>query len=228
MTQKTLSLNKIKDILDDIDNIVLTEQFESIKASVEEDLIENKLNLKFIISETDKKFVERINVLGNNVTVETVIRNQLLIDEGDPFNDILTTKSTNNIKSLNLFKSVNTEIIDGSTPDSKIINITVEEKPTGEIMAGAGFGTSGSTFMAGIKENNFLGKGISLDSNINLSTESIKGLISIENKNYKNSDKKIFFTIEARETDRLTDSGYKFNKQVLKQDQDLNILMIFF
>ena len=208
----TYSLNKIKDILDDIDNIVLTEQFESINASVEEDLIENKLNLKFIISETDKKFVERINVLGNNVTVETVIRNQLLIDEGDPFNDILTTKSTNNIKSLNLFKSVNTEIIDGSTPDSKIINITVEEKPTGEIMAGAGFGTSGSTFMAGIKENNFLGKGISLDSNINLSTESIKGLFTIENKNYKNSDKSIFFTIEASETDRLTDSGYKFNK----------------
>ena len=94
----TYSLNKIKDILDDIDNIVLTEQFESINASVEEDLIENKLNLKFIISETDKKFVERINVLGNNVTVETVIRNQLEIDEGDPFNDILTTKSTNNIK----------------------------------------------------------------------------------------------------------------------------------
>ena len=47
------------------------------------------LNLKFIISETEKNFVEKINIYGNNVTVETVIRNQLLIDEGDPFNEIL-------------------------------------------------------------------------------------------------------------------------------------------
>ena len=64
----------------------------------------NILNLKFIISETEKSFVEKINIYGNNVTVETVIRNQLLVDEGDPFNEILTTKSINNIKSLNFLK----------------------------------------------------------------------------------------------------------------------------
>ncbi len=206
------SLNKIRDILDDIDQIVLSEQFESIKATVEEDLIDDKLNLTFIISETEKKFVERINILGNNITEETVIRNQVLLDEGDPFNDILTTKSINNIKSLNFFKSVKSEIIDGTTSNTKIINISVEEKPTGEIVAGAGFGTSGSTLMFGVKENNFLGKGVSLDSNLNLSTESLKGKFTIENKNYKNSDKSLFLTIDASETDRLTNSGYKFNK----------------
>ncbi len=209
---KTYSLNKIKDILDDIDQVVLSEQFESIKASVEENLIDNKLNLSFIITETEKRFVERINILGNNVTEETVIRNQVLLDEGDPFNEILTTKSINNIKSLNFFKSVKSEVVDGSKPDTKVINISVEEKPTGEIVAGAGFGTSGSTLMFGIKENNFLGKGVSLDTNLNLSTESVKGKFTIENGNYKNSDKSLFFTIDASETDRLTDSGYKFNK----------------
>ena len=209
---KTYSLNKIKDILDDIDQIVLSEQFESIKASVEENLIDNKLNLSFIITETEKRFVERINILGNNITEETVIRNEVLLDEGDPFNEILTTKSINNIKSLNFFKSVKSEVVDGSKPDTKIINISVEEKPTGEIVAGAGFGTAGSTLMFGIKENNFLGKGVSLDTNLNLSTESVKGKFTIENRNYKNSDKSLFFTIDASETDRLTDSGYKFNK----------------
>ena len=209
---KTYSLNKIKDILDEIDQIVLEEQFETIRSTVEENLIGNNLNLEFNILETEKLFVEKINIFGNNVTVETVIRNQLLIDEGDPYNEILKTKSINNIKSLNFFKDVKSEIVDGSSSDSKIINISVEEKPTGEIMAGAGFGTSGSSFVVGVKENNFLGKGISLDTNLNLSSESIKGLFKIENRNYKNSDKSLFFTLDASETDRLTNSGYKFNR----------------
>ena len=84
-------------------------------------------------------FIEKINILGNNVTSENVIRNQLLIDEGDPFNKILETKSINNIKSLNFFRKVESEILPGSDSNTKIINISVEEKPTGEIMAGAGF-----------------------------------------------------------------------------------------
>ena len=206
------SLNRIKDILDEIDLIVLNEQYETIKSNVEENLVGNNLNLKFIISETEKNFVEKINIYGNNVTVETVIRNQLLIDEGDPYNEILKAKSINNIKSLNFFKEVNSEIIEGSSKDRKIINISVEEKPTGEIMAGAGFGTTGSSFMVGVKENNFLGRGISLDSNLNLSSETVKGKFKVENKNYKNSDKSLYLVVDASETDRLKDSGYKFNK----------------
>ena len=198
--------------MDEIDLNVLYEQYETSKSDVEENLVGDLLNLKFIISETEKNFVEKINIYGNNVTVETVIRNQLLIDEGDPFNEILKTKSINNIKSLNFFKEVKSEIIEGSSKDRKIINISVEEKPTGEITAGAGFGTTGSSFMIGVKENNFLGKGISLDSNLNLSTETIKGRFEIENKNYKNSDKSLYLVVDASETDRLKDSGYKFNK----------------
>ena len=58
---------------------------------------------------------------------------------------------------------------------SKIIDIFVEEKPTGEIMAGAGFGTSGATTVFGVKENNYLGKGVSLDANIAVDESSLKG-----------------------------------------------------
>ena len=64
---------------------------------------------------------------------ENVIRNNLAIDEGDPFNKILQNKSINNLKSLNFFKSVSADVLDGSNPNSKVINIKVEEKPTGEI-----------------------------------------------------------------------------------------------
>ena len=117
----------------------------------------------FEIEETTKFFVEKINIFGNNITRENVIRNQLYIDEGDPFNEILSNKSINEIKSLNIFKDVNYEISEGQNKNSKVINITVEEKPTGEIMAGAGFGTDGEVIEFGIKENNYLGKGLKLN-----------------------------------------------------------------
>ncbi len=206
------SLNKINEILEEIDNVVLDEQYESVEALVEEEIDENKLNLKFIINETEKIFVEQINIFGNNITSENVIRNQLLVDEGDPFNKILATKSINNIKSLNFFRNVSSEIINNEKDKTKIINITVQEKPTGEIMAGAGFGTSGTSFLFGVKENNFLGKGISLDSNLNVGTDSIKGKISINNSNYNNSDKSVNASLMATEINRLSSSGYKTNK----------------
>ena len=113
--------------------------------NVYEETFENKLDLKFDIQETEKYFVEKINIYGNNITRESVIRNNLEIDEGDPFNNILQLKSENNLKSLNFFKSVSSEVLEGNNKNSKIINIKVEEKPTGEISLGAGVGTSGGS-----------------------------------------------------------------------------------
>ena len=95
----------------------------------------------FNITETEKFFIERINIFGNDITREDVIRNYLELDEGDPYNEILESKSINNLKNLNFFKDVKSTIQNGDKPKSKIINITVDEKPTGEISAGAGFGT---------------------------------------------------------------------------------------
>ena len=206
------SVNKIENILEKIDKVVLSEQFESINANVVENLIENKLNLTFNIFEDEKVFIERINIFGNNVTSENVIRNQLLIDEGDPFNKLLEAKSINNIKSLNFFRTVESEIVDGNDKNSKIINIEVQEKPTGEIMAGAGVGTSGSNIVFGVKENNFLGRGIGLNANLNLGTERIKGKFSVNNPNYQNTNKSLNFEVSATETDRLKNSGYKTNQ----------------
>ena len=212
-TSETLySVNKIEKILNEIDKIVLNKQYQSISSSVNENLVGNKLDLKFSILENEKIFISKINIFGNNVTEESVIRNQFLVDEGDPFNDILISKSINNIKALNFFKDVQKEILTDENNETKTINITVTEKPTGEISAGAGFGTSGSTLMFGVKENNFLGRGISLDSNLSLSTDSIKGQFIVENDNYKNSDKAVYFSILANEIDRLKESGYKTNR----------------
>ena len=210
---KPYSINVVEEILDEIDNITINQEYTSVRAFVEENIISNQINLNFTIKETEKYFVDRINIFGNNITRENVIRNQLEIDEGDPYNEILDNKSINNLNSLNFFKSVSSEVLDGDEKNSKVINITVEEKATGEIMAGAGFGTSESSFMFGVKENNYLGKGISLDANGTISTDSFKGKFSVSNPNYKNSDKSIFASILAQERDNTKNFGYKTNKQ---------------
>ena len=205
------SLYNVENILEKIENITVNEQYESIKATVEETIIDNKINISFNIEETERMFIERINILGNNITRESVIRNQIEIDEGDPFNSILYTKSLNNIKSLNFFENVEGEVLEGNKFNSKIINISVVEKATGEIFAGVGTGTGGSNVSFGIKENNYLGRGVLVDSDLSLSENRIKGSLFISNPNYKNSDKSLNLSLESSSTDRLSTSGYKSN-----------------
>ena len=205
------SLFIIEKILKEIDKIILDEEYKTLKTEVDENIFDNKINLTFSINEGQKFIVDRINIYGNNITQENVIRNQLLIDEGDEFNSILTSKSINNIQSLNIFKSVDSKIIDNDN-NSKIIDITIEEKATGEIMAGAGFGTDGSSLSFAVKENNYLGRGIKLVSELTVSEETIKGQFNVNNPNFRNSDKSINLNIQSLETDKLTDSGYKTNK----------------
>ena len=202
----------IDKILEEIDKVTLLEQYKFIKATVKEEVVDDKINLTFFIKESDKFYVDKINILGNNVTREHVIRNQLEFAEGDPYSEILVNKSINNIKSLNFFKSVNNEIIDGNDFNTKIMNISLEERPTGEITAAAGIGTSGTTIGFGVKENNFMGAGISLDSNFTVSTDSFKGKFAVTNPNFKNSDKSLTVSAEAIEIDNYNTYGYKSNK----------------
>ncbi len=209
---KKYSINSVKKILDQIDKITINEEYKSLSSQVDEIIENDKINLLFIIEETEKYIVEKINIFGNNITQETVIRNQLEVDEGDVYNEILQKKSENNLKSLNFFKNVKSKVSQGKNKNTRIIEISVEEKPTGEITAGAGIGTSGGTIVAGIKENNYLGKGLSVEANGTLTAESFKGLFSVTNPNYKNSDKAVFANVQAIEIDQLSNYGYKTNK----------------
>ncbi|MDA7697605.1 outer membrane protein assembly factor BamA [Candidatus Pelagibacter sp.] len=206
------SLNSIDRILNEIDKIVLNEQFEFLKSTVTESIVDNLINLTFDIGESEKFYVEKINIFGNNITREEVIRNNLLVDEGDAFNELLQAKALNNLKALNFFSKVESEIFDIENENKKIINITVEEKPTGEIKAGAGVGTGGETFTFGVSENNFLGRGIEFATDVTISGESLKGLISMNNPNYKGSNRSLNTTLESTITDRLVNFGYKSNK----------------
>ena len=209
---KTYSEKKINNLIDDINEFTLKNDFVFLNANYDKVIKEDdKIDVIIKLDDLDKKFVERINILGNFITDEKVIRNTLIIDEGDPFNEILFNRSIANMKSLNIFKSVNYEAIENDNLN-KIIDITVEEKPTGEIFAGAGTGTTGSNITAGIKENNYLGLGIKLDTNLTLTDDSIKGKFSVLNPNYNNTDKSVKTIIESSTDDFFTLSGYKTSK----------------
>ena len=210
---KRYSLNAINKILKEINKIALIEEFQFINAKYNEQIVDNKINLTITFGETEKLYIERVNVFGNFITEEKVIRNSLIVDEGDPLNEILFDKSIQDLKAKNIFKTVEKEIINSENDkNSRIINITVEEKPTGEIFAGIGAGTSGSTITAGIKENNYLGKGIGLNANLALSDTKIRGLFAVTNPNFRNSDRSLKTVVESSTSDYMSTAGYKSSR----------------
>ena len=207
------SLNRIEDILDEIDKIALNNNYEFISASYDEKIIEkNKINLSINLKDSEKYYIQKINITGNNVTSETVIRNQFLADEGDPFNELLINKSYNNVRALRIFKDIETIIDTDEAKKMKVINVKVKEKPTGEIFAGAGTGTSGSSVSFGISENNYLGEGIRLGADLSLSDDVVNGKFFLSEPNYKNSDRSFVRGIERTEIDHLSNFGYKTEK----------------
>jgi outer membrane protein insertion porin family len=213
LNNETYSFSKVAKVVNEIDKVSLSREYDFINAEIIEDKVnDNKLNILFKVNESEKFYVERINIYGNNITQENVIRNSLEIDEGDPFNKLLNAKSLNNIKSLNIFKNVKSEVVDGEALKTKVINIEVEEKPTGEISLGAGIGSEGGTVGFSVSENNFMGKGVKLSTNLRATDNTLRGGFSINNPNFNYSNKSLVTTIESTKIDKLTDNGYETTK----------------
>ena len=209
LKDKKYSLNEINKVIKEIDKISVSRLYDFIDATIEIDEVNNdKLDLKFAVIESDKFFVNRIDIFGNNITEEKVIRNQLEVDEGDPFNKLLHAKSINNLKALRIFGDVKDEIISIDNSQQKNIKITVEEKPTGEILASAGVGNDGGTIGFSISEKNFMGRGIGLVSSLSLSEERVKGEFTVNNPNFNYTEKSLSTSFFAINNDKMDDSGY--------------------
>ena len=162
-----------------------------------------------MVKESEKFYVKKINVIGNNITEERVIRDMLEVDEGDPFNKLLHAKSINNIKARGIFQTVDSKIIDTPDGNLKNIDITVEEKATGEILVGAGVGSEGGTAQFSVSENNFLGKGVKLSTGLRISETRLRGNFTVTNPNFNYTDKALFTDFFITDVDKLTDSGYE-------------------
>ena len=200
----------VKKLLDELDLIISNEDLQFIEHNVNEIVKEDTIELIINVIEGQKIVVEKIDILGNSVTNEVVIRSALLLDEGDPYSKVKVDKSISNIKSKGIFASVKETTIDGSMPNSKKIEIKVEEMPTGEISAGAGIGTDGGSFAFNIKENNWLGRGISLSAAAEFSKESLKGSLSFTDPDYNFTGRELTYYLKNTSNDKA-DSGYENN-----------------
>jgi len=128
----------------------------SYKANPETDTVDVTFNM----SEGQRVYIDRINVVGNTRTIDPVIRREMMLTEGDAFNRTLVERSRNNLRALGFFKDVTIEETRGSAPDRTIVNVNVQEQPTGELSVGAGFSSVDSFVVnLGITERNFRGRG---------------------------------------------------------------------
>lgn len=134
--------------------------FVNVKPDIQKDREKKEVLVVFTVSETPPVFVERVNINGNVRTMDKVLRREIEVVEGDPFNRSKVAKSEQNIKNLDYFENVKLDVKQGSAPDKTVIDVDVQEKSTGELSIGAGFSsTDGPLADFRIRERNLLGKG---------------------------------------------------------------------
>ncbi len=132
------------------------------------------MGITFDIAEAERVFVERIDINGNTITQDKVIRREFRLNEGDAFNSIQVKRTTDRLKSLGYFQEdLEVEQEQGSAPDRIVLTTNVEEKATGELSLSAGFSSiENFIFQGSITQRNFRGKGQELRTNISYSSYS--------------------------------------------------------
>ena len=186
------------------------EKYANIEIDIEEiKKSDEKIDLILKLNSLKKTLIGKINVYGNSITEEKVVRDSLIISEGDILNISKIKKSIDNIDSKNFFKKTDYKITDSDLQkNSKDLNLYVKEQPTGSLSAGIGYGSSGGLLEGSINERNFLGKGIDLNFTGRLASEKVSGVFSYIDPNFMNSEKELanyFFS----ETDDYSNAGYK-------------------
>ncbi|MFN3858316.1 MAG: outer membrane protein assembly factor BamA [Caulobacter sp.] len=129
----------------------------------------NTVDVVFVVREGPRVYVDRIDIVGNNRTLDSVIRREISVSEGDAYNRVLVDRSRNQIRALGFFKEVTIEEVPGSAPDRTGLRVTVEEQPTGELTFSAGYSSVDQLILdLGISERNFRGRGQNLRARVSV------------------------------------------------------------
>lgn len=131
------------------------------------------LDVEFVLTRGPRIFVERIDIEGNTTTLDRVVRRQFNTVEGDPFNPREIRNASERIRALGYFSDAEVEAREGSTPQQVIVDVDVEEQPTGSISVGGSYSTSsGFGLNLSFAEENFLGRGQQLSFGVTAGTDS--------------------------------------------------------
>jgi outer membrane protein insertion porin family len=148
--------------------------FADINPAYNRDADKKVMNLTIKVGETPRVYVERIDITGNTSTRDKVIRREFRLNEGDAFNAQKVKRSQDRIQSLGYFQEkLEIKQSEGSTPDRVVLGVNVEEKPTGQLSLSGGYSSlERFVIQLGVSQNNFMGKGQSLDASVNYSRYS--------------------------------------------------------
>ncbi|MCG8440531.1 MAG: outer membrane protein assembly factor BamA, partial [Caulobacterales bacterium] len=134
--------------------------FVDVRPRVQRNRDDQTIDIDFAISEGPRVYVERIDIVGNTRTVDNVIRREVQLVEGDAFNRVAINRSRTRIRGLGFFGQVEISEQPGSLPDRAILEVEVEEQPTGELSFGAGFSSIDALLIdLSITERNLRGRG---------------------------------------------------------------------
>ena len=148
--------------------------FADINPAYDRDAEKRLMNVTLKITETPRVYVERIDITGNTSTRDKVIRREFRLNEGDAFNALKVKRSQDRIQSLGYFQDkMEIKQTEGSAPDRVVLGLDVEEKPTGQLSLSGGYSSLEKfVIQLAVSQNNFLGKGQSLDASVNYSAYS--------------------------------------------------------
>ena len=205
-----LTINKLNK---QVTNLLESKRYGNFEINIQDTkAVDDRINIIVQLNEGQKLLINKINIQGNTITEEKVIRDNLTISEGDQLSSSKIKKSVDNVKSKQLFSKVDYKLEDSDKKNFKDLNLFIKEQPTGSISAGVGYGTNGGLFEASVNERNFLGQGINLNFTGRLSSDAIRGELSYANPNYNNSNKELAVSLFS-ELDDYKNSGYQ-NKRV--------------
>jgi outer membrane protein insertion porin family len=209
LKDKIYSMPVISEIEKKVNTYLEDEKYLNIEVDIDEiKKADDRIDLVIKFNSLKKTLVGKINIYGNSITEEKVIRDSLLLSEGDILNISKVKKSIDIINSKNIFRKAEYKISDSDLlKNSKDLNFYVKEQPTGSISAGIGYGSNGGLLEGSVNERNFLGKGIDLNFTGRLSSEKITGVLSYMDPNFNNTERELTSYLYS-ESDDYSNAGY--------------------
>ncbi len=154
--------------------------FADVQPNYDRNKDDLSMGITFQIAEAPRVYVEKVDINGNTLTQDKVIRREFRLAEGDAFNTLQVKRSTNRINSLGYFQEkFEVKQLPGSAPDRVILQANVEEKPTGELQLSAGFSSIESFILqASVQQRNFRGRGQTIGTSVSYSRYSKSAQLS--------------------------------------------------
>ncbi|KUF12142.1 outer membrane protein assembly factor BamA [Pseudoponticoccus marisrubri] len=190
--------------------------FVRVEPSINRNDRDLTLDVEFMLTRGPRVFIERIDIEGNTTTMDRVIRRQFEVVEGDPFNPRAIRESAERIRALGYFANADVEAREGSTPQQVIIDVDVEEQPTGSLSFGGSYSTTdGFGAAISFSETNFLGRGQSFNFSINTASSAQRYSIGFIEPAFLGRDLTFGVNLSYTETD-YEDSVYNTTRGVFQ------------